>query len=316
MPLYSSLQASGFSVKTARSARILPNPYNPPMFGSHLSIAGGLVNALLEAEKLKLDTVQVFTKNQQQWRVPPLKEEDRVAWLEKLADLGWQERTVAHDSYLINLASPDDALWDKSVRLMRAEIERCEALSIPFLVSHPGAFTTSTAEAGIKRIIKAYDRLHRELPGYRTIVCLENTAGGGSTLGRTFEQLRDIRTGVRQPQRLAYCLDTCHLLAGGYDVRSEQAARAVLAEFDAVCGLDLLKVLHLNDSKGELGSRLDRHEHIGDGCVGRDGFRAFVTHSALRSVPKILETPKTTTAKGTPMDTVNLRRLKRLATAH
>jgi deoxyribonuclease-4 len=259
--------------------------------------------------------VQVFTKNQQQWRVPPLTDEQRDAWRTKLADLGWEGRTVAHDSYLINLGSPDDVLWDKSVALMRAEIERCEALSIPFLVSHPGASTTSTAAAGIKRIIKAYNRLHRELPGYRTIVCLENTAGGGSTLGRTFDELKAIREGVRHPERLGYCLDTCHLLAGGYDIRTFAGARAVLDEFDAACGFAHLKVLHLNDSKGELGSRRDRHEHIGDGCVGREGFRAVVTHPDLRDVPKILETPKTKTAKGTPMDRVNLRRLRRLAAA-
>ena len=283
------------------------------MFGSHLSIAGGLVNALLEAERLKMDTVQIFTKNQQQWRTPPLKEEARLAWLAKLADLGWEDRTVSHNSYLINLASPDDELWDKSIALMREEIERCEVLSVPFLVIHPGAYTTSTPSRGIKRIIKAFNRLHRELPGYRTVVCLENTAGAGSTMGRTFEELQAIREGVSKPERLGYCLDTCHLLAGGYDIRTEAGGQSVLDEFENLCGLADLKVLHLNDSKGELGSRKDRHEHIGDGHVGPEGFKAFVRHPDLRQVPKILETAKTETAKGTPMDTVNLRRLRRLA---
>ncbi|MFG0251792.1 MAG: deoxyribonuclease IV [Phycisphaerales bacterium JB038] len=283
------------------------------MFGSHLSIAGGLVNALLEAERLTMDTVQIFTKNQQQWRTPPLKEEARLAWLAKLSDLGWEDRTVSHNSYLINLASPDDELWEKSIDLMREEIERCEALSVPFLVIHPGAYTTSSPSRGIKRIGKALKQLHRELPGYRTIVCLENTAGAGSTMGRTFEELQAIREAVTQPERLGYCLDSCHLLAGGYDIRSEEAGLAVLEEFENLCGLADLRVLHLNDSKGELGSRRDRHEHIGDGHVGREGLKAFVRHPDLRHVPKILETAKTKTAKGTPMDTVNLRRLRRLA---
>ena len=282
------------------------------MFGSHLSIAGGLVNALIEAERLHMDTVQVFTKNQQQWRAPPLRDDVREAWLDKLHQLGWENRTVSHTSYLINLASPDDELWEKSLVLMRAEIERCEVLSIPFLVIHPGAYTTSTLDAGTKRIIRAFNRLHRELPGFRTIVCLENTAGAGSTIGRTFAELQRIRESVRDPKRLGYCLDTCHLLAGGYDVSSQDGADAVLDEFDEICGLEHLKVVHLNDSRGELGSRKDRHTHIGEGFVGKDGFRAFVNRVELAYLPKILETPKEKTAKGTPMDVVNLRRLKRL----
>ncbi|MCK4873438.1 MAG: deoxyribonuclease IV [Phycisphaerales bacterium] len=282
------------------------------MFGSHLSIAGGLVNALIEARRLKMDTVQVFTKNQQQWRIPPLDDHVRDAWLAELARLGWEDRTVAHNSYLINLASPDDLLWEKSIAMMRAEIERCEALRIPHLVSHPGAFTTSDLDAGISRIIAAYDRVHADLPGYRTVVCLENTAGAGTTIGRTFEELARIREGVGDPRRLAYCLDTCHAFAGGYDVSTTAGVQEVLDEFGRICGPSHLRVVHVNDSKGGLGSRRDRHEHIGDGQIGKEGFAALVNRRELANVPKILETPKGATPKGTPMDTVNLRRLRRL----
>jgi deoxyribonuclease-4 len=282
------------------------------MLGSHLSIAGGLVNALHAAQKLRMDTVQVFTKNQQQWNAPPLKAEDRDAWLGKLGELGWTDRTVSHNSYLINMASPDTSLRRKSIALMRVEMERCEMLSIPYLVAHPGAFTTSNLDAGIKRIIKSLDALHRDLPGYRTTVCLENTAGAGSTIGRTFEELRRIREGSAEPDRIGFCVDTCHAFAAGYDISTEAGADAVLDEFDAVCGLSHLKVLHLNDSKGGLGSNLDRHEHIGEGQIGKDGFRAFVNREELRTLPKILETKKGETPKGTPLDTINLRRLRRL----
>ncbi|MEC9374420.1 MAG: TIM barrel protein, partial [Planctomycetota bacterium] len=159
------------------------------MFGSHLSIAGNMSNALREAEGLGLDTVQVFTKNQRQWRFTPLADEVEAEWKSEVARLGWEGRVVAHDSYLINLASPDDALWEKSIGLMAEEFERCRRLEIPYLVSHPGAHTGSGVDAGLVRIAKAYKRLLKDSRGSGVTLCLENTAGGGSTLGRTFEEL-------------------------------------------------------------------------------------------------------------------------------
>jgi len=183
-----------------------------------------MVNALHEARTLRFDTVQVFTKNQRQWKVPALKDEEREAWIAEVARLGWQGRPVAHNGYLVNLASPDDDLWEKSIALQREEIERCERLSIPFLVSHPGSHVGSGIEAGIARIAAACARLFRDTRGYRTMICLENTVGGGGSIGRTFEELARLRrriedaAGAAADQRIGYCIDTCHALAAGYDL--------------------------------------------------------------------------------------------------
>ncbi len=301
------------------------------MFGSHLSISGGMVNALIEAEKLGLDCVQVFTKNQQQWKVPALKDKDRDAWLDKLRELGWAPkgkspgRAVSHASYLINLASPDDELWEKSINLMREEIERCEILEIPYLVHHPGAYTTSDAASGLARIAKAHTRLLKDTAGYRTIVCLENTVGSGSNLGSKFEDLADLRARIAEATgdgaRVGFCFDTCHAHAAGYGMHNRAEGQAVLAEFDRICGLKHLKVLHLNDSVGACGSRKDRHAHIGEGTLtgagkatrlADSGFAAVVNHPKLRNTPKILETPKGEDDKGRPFDTVNLGKLNRM----
>lgn len=288
------------------------------MFGSHLSIAGDMSNAIREAESLGLETVQVFTKNQRQWRVKPLDDDAVEGWLAELDRLGWSDRTVAHDSYLINLASPDDALWEKSINLMREELQRCDRLSIPNLVSHPGAYTTSDTESGIDRIAKAFARLFHDTRGSNVVLCLENTAGGGSTLGRTLEELAEIRRRILKAAgrdakgRVGFCIDTCHAFAAGYDVRAEDDARGFFNDFAKVCGLENLRVLHLNDSKGDLGSRIDRHEHIAKGKIGPGCFAAIVNDRRLKAVPMILETPKGDTEKGTPLDTLNLRRLRRM----
>lgn len=295
------------------------------MFGSHLSIARSLADAAREAERLGFDTVQVFTKNQQQWRVRPIRPAAVDDWLAELRRLGWLDRTVAHASYLINLASPDDALWRRSIDLMTEEIERCERLSIPLLVHHPGAHRGQSVEAGLRRIAEAYQHLLRRSRGYRTICCLESTAGSGTSLGSRFEELARLRAliieATGEPDRVAFCLDTCHVHAAGYDLSTRGGARQVVAEFDGICGLRWLRVVHVNDSKGAMGSRLDRHAHIGEGTIGcgrtvrrlrHSGFAELVNDRRLRAIPKILETPKMTTPAGTPMDRINLRRLKRL----
>lgn len=305
------------------------------MFGSHLSIAGGMTNALDSASSLGMDCVQVFTKNQRQWRATPLRDDDRDAWLSKLQNMEWDSvdvggpaRVVSHNSYLINLASPDSETWEKSVRLQRIELERCEALHIPLCVSHPGAHLgdgvpaghplplreppTRDERAGLKRIVKALNRLHRELRGYNTRTCLETTAGSGTNLGGDFQHLAFIRDNVREPERIAFCFDTCHVTAAGYDMTTDAAAETTLQEFDDVCGREHLRVFHLNDSKHPVGSRKDRHEHIGDGLCGRSCFRAIVNDPTFDLVPKILETPKGENNRGQAWDSVNLRRLKRL----
>lgn len=303
------------------------------MFGAHLSVAGGLVNALIEAQRLRMDCVQVFTRNQRQWSPGPLSAEDRDAWAVKLKEMGWHRqrsapRTVSHSSYLINLASPDRALRRRSIAAQRRELNRCEALSIRRCVLHPGAHMgravpagaprppgsamTADERAGLRRVVSALDRLHRDLPGLRVVTCLETTAGAGTTLGCDFHQLAYIRQRVREPGRIGFCLDTCHVTAAGYDMSTPAGARAVLRQFDEICGRRNLLVLHLNDSVGKMGSRLDRHTHIGHGECGLSCFAALVNNRSLARVPKILETPKGIDQKGIPWDVVNMRRLKRL----
>ena len=287
-----------------------------------------MANALREAEGLGLDTVQVFTKNQRQWKVTPLKDADADEWRAEMARLGWAGRVVAHNSYLVNLASPQDELWEKSIALQREEIDRAEALGVSFLVSHPGAHTGSGEEAGLDRIAAAYARLLRETAGAKVVVCIENTVGSGSNLGGPFEHLRALRdrilkaAGEEFGPRVGFCFDTCHAHAAGHDMRTARAAAATLAEWDRVVGLEHLRVVHLNDSKAALGSRLDRHAHIGEGTIagpikdgGRreyGGFGAVLNHPALGGVPMILETPKEDDPSGEAWDRVNLARLKRL----
>jgi deoxyribonuclease-4 len=299
------------------------------VFGSHLSIAGNLSNALREAESLKMDTVQVFTKNQQQWRVRPFEESVLREWHAEVARLGWHGRITAHASYLINLASPNDELWRKSIDLMRIELERCEALAIPFLIHHPGSPTGAGAEFGLSRVAAAYQDLFKSTRGFKTISCLENTVGAGSTLGGPFEELAALRARIAdatgEPGRIGLCIDTCHAHAAGYDLSTRDSASRALALLDATCGLANVRALHVNDSKAPAGSHRDLHQHIGEGTIGRGtrnngrtdlkntGFAVVVAHPAFRSIPKILETPKGSNPAGTPYDTLNLKRLRKLA---
>jgi len=295
------------------------------VFGSHLSIAGGMHNALLEAEKLGMGCVQVFTKNQQQWKAKPLDPAAIEAWKSHCTRLNFAH-TVSHDSYLINLASPDDALWRKSIDLFVEELTRCIILGIPYLVTHPGAHTGSGEEAGLKRVAQGLDEVHKRLPaprppknsGLRTqhsglfpVTCLEITAGQGSCLGHRLEHLATIIELSKAPERLAVCLDTAHLFAAGYDFRGRKYA-AFIKQIEKTVGLDRIKVLHLNDSKKELGSRVDRHDHIGRGTIGLEGFKPIVRDKRWKNIPKILETPKEEHESGRDWDTVNLETLRSL----
>lgn len=301
------------------------------MYGSHLSIAGGMFRALETAAEQKMDCVQVFTKNQRQWKTKPLQDEDVANWFEKLDALGWRNtnRMVSHNSYLINMASPDSQTWNKSVALQREEIERCETLGIPFLVAHPGARLgtprkrgepnklntppTKVERAGLQRIVKALDMLHVELRGYNTVTCLETTVGSGTNLGYDFQHLGWIREHVANPERVGFCFDTCHITAAGYDMTSSNKAASVLEVFDEAAGLEHIHVFHFNDSVGKVGSRLDRHAHIGKGTCGLSCFRAIIEHPQFGDVPKILETSKEENEKGKPMDVVNIAKLRRMA---
>ncbi len=281
------------------------------MFGSHLSIAGGLHNALIEAQSLGMECVQVFTKNQRQWKTTPLRDDQINEWQAQRKATGIDE-IVSHDSYLINLASSSEELWHKSIASFRDELLRCEALGIPRLVTHPGAHLGAGEEVGLKRVAAALDLLHADLPGLRVVTCLEITAGQGTSLGYRLEHLRRIIDLVKQPERLATCLDTAHLLAAGYDLTSAAGCRATLEEVELVLGKGMVRCWHLNDSKVPRGKRVDRHDHIGLGHVALDAFREIVNHSDYKRIPKILETPKLTAPDGRPWDVINFEVLRAL----
>jgi deoxyribonuclease IV len=280
------------------------------MFGSHLSISGGMHLALLEAERLELQTVQVFTKNQQQWKCKPLDDASCQSWATERDRLKFK-RTVSHASYLINLASPDDALWEKSIDLFVEELSRCATLRIPYLVMHPGAHMGSGEEIGLKRIAAALDRARKTAKTDGVAVCLEITAGQGTSLGYKLEHLAEIISMASEPASTGVCLDTAHLFAAGYDFRGAKY-EGFRKELARTVGVAKVKVLHLNDSKRELGSRVDRHEHIGRGMIGEAGFTPFVQDKAFAKVPKILETAKGKDRDGRDWDAVNLEVLRGL----
>ena len=280
------------------------------MFGSHLSISGGMHNALLEAERLEFDSVQVFTKNQQQWKCKPLEKDVIDQWQSHCSRLKFGQ-TVSHDSYLINLASPDDVLWRKSIELFTEELRRCMQLKIPYLVTHPGAHVGSGEEAGLTRVAKGLDAVHKAIQSCDVVTCLEITAGQGSSLGYKLEHLASIIDQSKNPERLAVCFDTAHLFAAGYDFRGRKFS-GFMKEVEKTVGVERLKVWHLNDSKKDLGSRVDRHDHIGRGLIGLDGFKPIVREKKFKAIPKILETPKEKHEDGRDWDTVNLETLKSL----
>ena len=300
-----------------------------PRFGAHLSIAGGVSRAVDRARDLGCDCLQIFVKQPQQWRFQALDEAEIARFREGVAEAGLAP-VVAHASYLVNLASPDEALREKSIACLLAEWDRAEALGLAGLVLHPGSHTESGEEAGLERAAAALARLARERPERAVPILLETTAGAGSTLGATFEQLGCLfdacraeqapqkvsgtfqpHKGARHQPPLGLAIDTCHLWAAGYDVASADGIEATLAALDDAVGLAHLAVVHANDAKGERGSRLDRHAAIGEGHIGRAGFRRLVNHPALAEAAFILETPKKD-ARGRAMDPVNLRTLRRL----
>lgn len=277
-------------------------------FGSHLSVAGGMTNAIREARRLGFDSVQVFVKNQRQWKATPLDPGDLAAWREaRGAAFG---PVVAHATYLINLASADDALRARSVAALVEELHRCDVLDIPYLVLHPGAAVGIERDAGVRNVAASLNEIHTANTGVRATVCLETTAGQGSTLGRTFEELGAIIALLRQPQRVGVCVDTCHVFAAGYDIRDEAVYQAMIDEAERTVGLSRIRCWHLNDSRGDVGSHLDRHEHIGRGKIGKAGFAHVLRDERFAGLPMILETPKETDERGREWDVVNLRALR------
>jgi deoxyribonuclease-4 len=282
------------------------------MFGSHLSIAGGLHQALLAAEALHLQTVQIFTRNQRQWTAPPFREDAVLQFHSEASRLGFRQ-IVAHDSYLINLAAGDAPLRRRSIAALAGELERCDQLGIAFLVTHGGSHGGAGETAGLRRMIDSLERVFKQTASRNVILCLETTAGQGTALGWKFEHLRAIIEAVRAEHRLGVCLDTCHILAAGYDITTERGMAATLRQFDCIVGRDRLRVLHLNDSLKPRGSRVDRHAHIGRGCVGLPAFSYICRQKRFAAIPKILETPKGFAPNGRLWDQINLDILEKLA---
>jgi deoxyribonuclease-4 len=272
-----------------------------------MSIAGGIYRALERGKSLRCRTIQVFLKNSNQWKAKAVTEEDVLLFQEARQNSAICP-VVAHDSYLINLASPDSVLYKKSLGAFREEMERANLMGIPYLVMHPGSHMGAGVKRGIARVAKALTRaLERVEPP--VMILLENTAGQGNSLGWQFDQLASILDQVKDRDRVGICLDTCHAFAAGYDIRTESGYGETIAELDRLVGLEKIKVFHVNDSKKDLGSRVDRHIHIGKGFIGRDAFRFLVNDSRFAHIPKILETPK---GEGDKFDKKNLAVLRSL----
>src|SRR5947207_3844435 len=281
-----------------------------PLLGAHLSIAGGLHNALLDAQAHGCQTVQLFTKNASQWNAPPLTEE-AVRLFRRILRQTRLRLPLVHDSYLINLASPNDTLYRRSIEAFVDELNRAERIGARYLVTHPGAFINTDEETGLKRVTAALDEAHRRCPNYRVMVLLETTAGQGTTLGHRFEHLARILSLVAEPRRLGVCLDTCHVFAAGYALAPETEYRATFRAFDRLIGLSRLKAFHVNDSLRPQGSRVDRHAHIGRGHLGLEPFRLLLNDRRFRNRPMVLETPKEE-GDEKDMDSVNLATLRGL----
>lgn len=283
------------------------NPHDQ-LLGAHTSIQGGVNAAIPLAENLGFTAMQIFTKNNNRWVAPPLKPEDAEVFKSGISKSSIKF-VMAHDSYLINLGAPADEMFNKSVDAMVDELERCEMLGIPQLNFHPGAHLGEGEDFGVKRIASALNIIHDRTLGFKVKSMIELTAGQGTAIGYKFEHARDIIALVKEQERMSVCIDTAHIFAAGYDIKEPANYETVISDFDKIIGLDRLQAFHFNDSKKPLGSRVDRHENIGDGFIGLEGFRNLLNDKRLLHIPKILETPK---GKEQLEDLENLARLRRL----
>jgi len=277
--------------------------------GAHMSISGGLDQAIVRGQEVGCETIQIFTRSPRQWRPRTLEDDEIERFRHKRGETGIAP-VVAHDCYLINLASPDEELWRKSLAVFVEEVGHCQTLGVPYLVMHPGSHVGVGEEAGLERIAVALDRARMETPGCDVKVLLENTAGQGTNLGSTWEQLAALLTLVSDNGWLGVCFDTCHAFAAGYELRTRAGYEATWRVVDDLIGLERVEVIHLNDAKGDLGSRLDRHEHIGRGTMGLEPFRMLLNDDRFSDLPMLLETPK---RPGRNDDEENLRVLRALA---
>ena len=264
---------------------------NRVLLGSHVSVRGGLHTAFERGMRIGCATMQVFVKNSNQWEGKPLTAEDIENYKTARAKASI-DPVVAHASYLINLCAVNPAVLRRSREALEDELRRCEALGMAGLIVHPGAHMGAGEAAGVERVAESIARVHDRTPGFRTLTVLETTAGGGTALGHRFEQLQSIMELVAERSRMAVCADTCHLYAAGYPVDTEAGWERTMRELDETIGLDRLLAFHVNDSKRERGSRVDRHEHIGRGRIGTTCFRMLMNDPRMASIPKILETDK------------------------
>ena len=276
-----------------------------------MSIAGGVHTAIERAVRIGCPTLQMFVKNNNQWKGKELTDEDVATYKEARtkARIG---PVVVHDTYLINLCAVEPAILEKSRNAMQDELERCERLGIEYLNFHPGSHRGAGEEEGIKRIAESLDIIHDRTKGYAVKSVIETTAGQGTAIGYRFEHLREIIERVEESDRMAVCVDTCHIFAAGYDISTQKGYDETFREFDDIVGLERLVAFHINDSKKPLGSRVDRHDHIGKGTIGLDGFRFLMNDKRFQDIPKILETPK---SEDLHEDVENIRVLKGLLRA-
>jgi deoxyribonuclease IV len=292
----------------ATRKRILGSQNEEPLLGAHVSTAGGAASAIDRACAIGCTAMQIFVKNNMQWFAKPLDAAEVRAFREH--PLRDSLRCVfGHSGYLINLAASDPAFHKLSMRSLREELVRASQLGLPFLVLHPGAHMGQGVEAGLEKVVASLNAICSEIPEVETRIALETTAGQGSSLGRTFEELAFILGGCREPERFSVCIDTAHLFASGYDLRSDEEIMRTFAQFKRRIGFKRLAAIHMNDSKAALGSRVDRHEHIGKGKIGLNAFRYIMREPRFRNVPKVLETPK---GKDMAEDIVNLATLRSL----
>jgi deoxyribonuclease IV len=262
-----------------------------PLLGAHMSIAGGVGNALLLGKKVECEAIQIFTKSSRQWASKPYPKEEIEQFRENQKATAIA-KVIAHDSYLLNLGSPDDGLRRRSILAFIDEMERCEVLEIGNLVAHPGSHVGAGEDQGIKTIARSLDEVHAACPDYNVKITLEITAGQGSNLGYRFEQIARMFDATRENERLRVCFDTEHAFAAGYDIRNVEGYERTFSEFDDAIGIERLAAFHLNDSKKEFNSRVDRHEHIGKGHIGIEAFRLLINDRRFWGLPMCLETPK------------------------
>lgn len=282
------------------------------LLGAHMSIAGGVHTAVDRAISIGCTALQVFTKNNNQWNGKPFTEDDIAQYRRKISTAGISP-VVSHDSYLINLCATNPDTLKKSRAAFVDELERCEQLGIPLLNFHPGSHLGAGDDEGIKGICESLNIAHEATKNFNVKSVLEATAGQGTNIGYKFEHLRAIIDGVENPERMAVCIDTCHIFAAGYDIASEKGYEETFKQFDEIVGLDRLVAFHVNDSKKGLGSHVDRHDHIGKGMIGLTGFRLLMNDQRFARIPKILETPK---SEDLHEDVENMNVLKSLMNEH